>query len=96
MNQDAPQSGFLVSILPLVLLFAIFYFLIIRPQQKQTKNHKQMIVDLSKGDDIITNGGFIVKIEKVEDDFFKVRLNDDTVVRLSKNFISSKIDKEKS
>jgi preprotein translocase subunit YajC len=90
--QSSPQGGFLTTILPLILLFAIFYFLIIRPQQKQSKNHKQMISDLSSGDEIITNGGLIVKIEKVEEEFFKVKLNDQSVVKLSKNFVTSKIE----
>ena len=51
------QGDLLTSLLPLVALFAIFYFLIIRPQQKQAKAHKDMIASLKKGDKIVTNGG---------------------------------------
>ena len=55
--------------LPLIILFAIFYFLIIRPQQKQQKSHQEMLNSLSKGDKIVTSGGLIADIVKVEDDF---------------------------
>ena len=51
------NNDLLSSLMPLVVLFAIFYFLIIRPQQKQQKEHKNMIDDLSKGDKIVTSGG---------------------------------------
>ena len=52
------------QLLPLVVLIAIFYFLIIRPQQKQAKNHREMIASLSKGDKIVTTGGFIAEVVK--------------------------------
>lgn len=74
------------------MLFAIFYFLVIRPQQKQAKAHKAMIESLSKGDKIITNGGFICEVVKPEDDFIKVKLNDDVIVRLDRAFVAKKLD----
>ena len=85
------QSGNLMgSLLPLIVLFAIFYFLIIRPQQKQQKEHNAMLDALSKGDKIITSGGLIVEIIKVEDDFYKIKNIDGTEARLVKSFVSSK------
>lgn len=66
------------------MLFAIFYFLVIRPQQKQAKAHKQMLESLQKGDKIITNGGLICEVVKPEEDFIKVKLNEDNVT--AKNF----------
>ncbi|EHJ4709688.1 preprotein translocase subunit YajC, partial [Campylobacter coli] len=81
------------SLLPLVVLFAIFYFLVIRPQQKQAKAHKQMLESLQKGDKIITNGGLICEVVKPEDDFIKVKLNEDNVTaKISREFIAKKID----
>jgi len=80
--------------LPLILLFAIFYFLIIRPQQKQQKAHKLMLENLTKGDKIITTGGLIAVIVKTEDDFIKIKLNDDTIVKLDYGFVSRKIEVE--
>ena len=82
------DSQTLQSLLPLVVLFAIFYFLIIRPQQKQAKKHKQMVQDLKKGDKILTNCGLIVEICKIEADHMIVKNYDDTQMKLSKEFIS--------
>ena len=86
------QASILTSLLPLIVLFGIFYFLIIRPQQKQAKEHKEMISKLSKGDNISTSGGLICEVIKAEEDFIKVKLNDSTIVKLSKDFVSSKIE----
>ncbi|HFS85289.1 MAG TPA: preprotein translocase subunit YajC [Epsilonproteobacteria bacterium] len=85
------QQGSLIgSFLPLIILFAIFYFLIIRPQQQQQKRHREMLEALSKGDKIVTSGGLIAEIVKVEEDFIKIKLNDDTIVRLEKSFVARK------
>ena len=78
--------------LPLIVLFGIFYFLIIRPQQKQAKEHKEMLEALKKGDKIITTGGLIVEVVKPEEDFIKVKLNDDTIVKLARDYVSKKIE----
>lgn len=80
------------SILPLVVLFAIFYFLIIRPQQKQQREHKEMIANLKKGDKIVVQGGFIVEVLKVEEGHFMVKINDDTTAKLAKDFVAYKVD----
>ena len=80
------------SLLPLVALFAIFYFLIIRPQQKQAKVHKEMIASLVKGDKVATTGGIIVEIVKVEDDSFRVKNVDNTEMKLIKEFVNKKLD----
>lgn len=79
------------QLLPLIVLIAIFYFLIIRPQQKQAKNHKEMITALDKGDKVVTSGGFIVEVVKREEDYFMVRLNDDTIVKLAKDYVAKKV-----
>ncbi len=89
------QSGSVIgSFLPLILLFAIFYFLIIRPQQKSQKAHKLMLENLTKGDKLVTTGGLIAVIVKTEDDFIKIKLNDDTIVKLDYGFVSRKIEVE--
>jgi len=86
------QANILAQLLPLIVLFAIFYFLIIRPQQKEAKAHKEMIQSLKKGDKIITNGGLMCEVVKAEDEFIKAKLNDDTIVKISKDFIARKIE----
>ena len=80
------------QLLPLIVLITIFYFLIIRPQQKQAKNHREMIASLDKGDKIVTSGGFIVEVVKREEDYFMVRLNDDTIVKLAKDYVAKKAE----
>lgn len=82
------------SLLPLVAIFAIFYFLVIRPQQKQAKNHKAMIEALKKGDKIITNGGIMCEVVKPEEDFIKVKLNDEVVVKISREYVAKKIENQ--
>ena len=60
-------SGF-AQFVPLILIFVIFYFFLIRPQQKKVKEHKAMVSSLKRGDDVVTSGGIVGKIEKVHDD----------------------------
>jgi len=82
------------QLLPFVFLIAIMYFIIIRPQQNQVKQHKAMVDSLGKGDKVITNGGLIVEIKKVEEEFFNVKLNDDVNVKLSKDSVARKLEDE--
>ncbi len=89
---EGQSADLLSSLLPLVALFAIFYFLIIRPQQKQAKQHKEMITELKKGDKIVTNGGLMVEIIKVDEDHLIVRNHDNTEMKLVKEFVAKKLD----
>ncbi len=82
----------LTTLLPFLVLFLIFYFLIVRPQRQQQKKHKEMVEGLTKGDKIVTQGGLIVEVLKAEANFFSVKLNDDTTAKLSKNYIAFKLD----
>lgn len=84
------NNNILVQLLPLIVLFAIFYFIIIRPQIKQQKEHKEMVANLKKGDKIVISGGLICEVVKVEDAFFTIKLNDDTITRLAKEFVAYK------
>jgi len=86
------MSQGLAQFLPLILLFAIFYFLIIRPQQKQQKAHKEMLASLTKGDKIVTNGGLIAEIVKAEEDFIKIKLSDGVVAKLDRAYVARKFD----
>jgi preprotein translocase subunit YajC len=70
------------------------YFVIIRPQQKEVKAKQEMIDSLKKGDKVITNGGFIVVIHKIEEKFFSVKINDDTITKLTKDSIAKKYEDE--
>ena len=61
-------SGLLVQIAPLILIFAVFYFLLIRPQQQKAKRHRELVAGLQRGDKVITGGGLYATVVKVEDD----------------------------
>ena len=61
-------AGAFTSFIPLILIFAIMYFLLIRPQQKKMKEHQKMVSELRRGDQVVTQGGIIAKVSKVKDD----------------------------
>jgi preprotein translocase subunit YajC len=82
------------QLLPFVFLIAIMYFVIIRPQQKEAKSKKEMIEALKKGDKVVTNGGFIVIVYKVEENFLSVKMNEDVVVKITKESIARKYEDE--
>lgn len=84
----------LTQILPFVFLIAIMYFVIIRPQQQQAKKHAEMLKSLTKGDKVVTNGGLIVEIKKVEEGFFAIKFNNDVEGRLVKDAIARKYEDE--
>ena len=86
-------AGFLMQILPFVLIFVVFYFLLIRPQMKRAKEHKQLIAALSKGDEVVTSGGLLGKIRNVGDTFITLELSENTTVKLQKHAVSSVMPK---
>ena len=61
-------SDLFVSLMPLILIFAVFYFLLIRPQQRKVKNHREMLVRLRRGDKVLTGGGIVGTVTKVNSD----------------------------
>ena len=82
------------QLLPFIFLIAIMYFVIIRPQQKEAKSRQEMIDALKKGDKIVTAGGVIVVVHKVEEKFLSVKMNDDTIVKITKEAVSRKYEDE--
>ncbi len=78
-------SGFI----PLILMFVIFYFLLIRPQQKKTKDHRQMIASLKKGDRIITSGGIHGRITGMDDATITVEIADKVRVKVARGNVSA-------
>ena len=86
-----PQSANpVLAFLPLILMFVIFYFLLIRPQQKRQKEHQQMLRELKKGDRIITSGGLIGTVVGLKDDEVVLRVGDqDTKVECLKSAITT-------
>ena len=85
----------IAQFIPLILIFVIFYFFLIRPQQKRVKDHKAMVESLKRGDEIITSGGIIGTIDRVmEDDRIEVKLSDNVNVQIIKSTITSLLKKE--
>lgn len=91
--QDAAPTGGLMSFLPLIIIFIIFYFLLIRPQMKRAKEHKQLVSQLSKGDEIVTNGGLLGRITDVGESFVTVELADNVTIKLQKHAVASVMPK---
>ena len=85
----------IAQFIPLILIFIIFYFFLIRPQQKRVKDHKAMVDSLKRGDEVITSGGIIGTVDRVmEDDRIEVILADNVKVQIIKSTISSQLKKE--
>ena len=94
MAQGAEGSaGTLELILPLLLMFGIFYFLLIRPQQKKAKEHKKMVEALGKGDEIITNGGLLAKIAAIDENFLTCTIAANVEVKIQRHAITSVLPK---
>ncbi|ROU02355.1 preprotein translocase subunit YajC [Histidinibacterium lentulum] len=80
--------------IPLILIFAIMYFLLIRPQQRKMKQHQEMVKALRRGDQVITQGGLIGKVSKVkDDDEIEVELAQGVVVRVVRNTVAQVVSK---
>ncbi len=90
---DAPPQGGIMSMLPLFILFAVFWFFLIRPQMKQAKEHKTMVDAVAKGDEIVTNGGMLGKIKEVGDNFIVLEVAKEVQVKIQKNAISATMPK---
>ena len=89
-----PGTGdFLISLLPLILIFVVFYFLLIRPQQKRMKDHRDMLSALRRGDRIVTGGGIIGQVIKVADDECTVEIGEGMRVKVLRSTIQSVLSK---
>jgi preprotein translocase subunit YajC len=77
------------QIIPLVFMFAIFYFLLIRPQQKKAKEHKILLESMKKGDNVITAGGVHGKVSAVENDLVTLEIANNVNIKITKSYIAS-------
>ena len=91
--QDATQPGGLMSFLPLIIIFVIFYFLLIRPQMKRAKEHKKLVAELGNGDEVVTNGGLLGRITNVGESFITVELADNVQIKVQRHAIASVMPK---
>ena len=92
--QAAGGSGStLMSLLPMVLIFVVFYFLLIRPQQKRAKEHRGMVSNLAKGDEVLSNGGLLGKVSKVGENYITVELGEGMSVKMQAAAIAQVLPK---
>ncbi|MGH7946123.1 MAG: preprotein translocase subunit YajC [Opitutaceae bacterium] len=91
----APQQGSpaWMQVLPMVLLFAAMYFLMIAPQRKKQKEHDRMLKSLESGDEVVTTGGIFGVITNVKEDRFVVRIADNTKIEIGKSFVQTVVRK---
>jgi len=88
-GQAGGTAGMLGSLLPLVLIFVVFYFLLIRPQQKKAKEHQQMLDSIKKGDKVVTAGGIYGVVENVGATTFVLKIAENVKVKVGKGYIST-------
>lgn len=90
---NAASQFNIMSFLPMIIIFILFWFLLIRPQQKKAKEHNKMVTELQKGDEVIANSGILGKIEKVTDQFIQLEIAKSVVISIQKATIATKVEK---
>jgi len=89
----ATSDAGLLGFLPLIIIFVIFYFLIIRPQVKRAKDHKKLTESVSKGDEVVTGGGLLGKVSDVNDNFVTLEISDGVEVKIQRQSVASLVPK---
>ena len=96
-SQSAGGQSFIIQLLPLILIFVVFYFLLIRPQQKRVKQHREMVTNLKVGNQVITSGGILAKIVKVDDNnYITISISDGVNVKIKRDTITEVISENSS
>ena len=90
---SATAPGGLMSFVPFIIIFILFYFMLIRPQMKQAKDHKKLISELKKGDEVMLASGMMGTIEKVSDLYIILNVANDTNVKFQKNSVQTVLPK---
>jgi len=83
----------LMSFLPLILIFVVFYFLLIRPQTKRAKEHKKMVGELAKGDEVVTTGGLLGRITGIGENFVQIKVAENVEVKVQKQAVANLMPK---
>ncbi len=89
----AAQGSGLLGMLPLLLIFVLFYFMLIRPQSKRAKEHKNMVAALEKGDEVVTNGGLLGRVTDVGEGFLTVKIAEGVEVKVQRQSVSALVPK---
>ena len=89
----APASSPIMTVLPLLLIFVVFYFLLIRPQSKRAKEHREMVAKLAAGDEVVTNGGVLGRIAEVGEHFVTLQVSSGVSIQVQKVQIAQLVPK---
>lgn len=90
----APSTGdALMGMLPLVLIFLVFYFLLIRPQVKRAKEHKKLVEAVTTGDEVLTSGGIVGKVKDVDENFITIEIANNLSIKVQRQYVSSQVPK---
>jgi preprotein translocase subunit YajC len=89
----APQSPGLLSFLPFIIIMVVFWFLMIRPQMKRAKEHRELVAKLQKGDEVLTSGGLAGRIEDLGDSFVSVEIADRVSIKVQRGAITAVLPK---
>ncbi len=92
--QAAPQGDAFGFLLPMIIIFAAFYFLLIRPQQKKQKAHTALVANLSAGDEILTAGGILGVITGISEHYAIVKIADNTEIKIQKSSVAQVVPKD--
>ncbi len=90
---EPATGGSIMGLLPLLIIFVVFYFLLIRPQTKRAKEHRELVSALAKGDEVVTSGGLLGRITNVGDQFIDLELGEGHVVKVQKHAVSALVPK---
>jgi len=93
MGANAQAGGGYEMILMMAVFFAIMYFMIIRPQQKRAKEHKQMLEAMSKGDEVVTGGGILGKVAGISENFVELSIADNVTIKVQKQAVTAVMPK---
>ncbi|MEX0975797.1 MAG: preprotein translocase subunit YajC [Woeseia sp.] len=91
--QAGPQADPFGFLLPMLVIFAAFYFLLIRPQQKRQKAHTQLVAGLGVGDEVVTAGGILGTVTAVSDHYATLQIADDVEIKIQKSTVSAVVPK---
>jgi preprotein translocase subunit YajC len=87
------EGNQLLSLLPMIGIFVVFYFLLIRPQQKRAKEQKAMIDAIQKGDEVVTAGGMVGKVTKLDDNYVTIQVASGTEIAFQRNAVTALLPK---
>lgn len=89
----AAAGGGIMSFLPLIIIFVIFYFLLIRPQSKRAKEHREMVAKLAKGDEVVAGGGILGRVTDISDSYLTVEIADGVSIKVQRAAVAQVLPK---